>query len=668
MSDDAPPELQPELLDDFYTECDELMGHIRAHLDVLALRLGSPADYREALASLYRSVHSFKGICSIVGLRPAEQLAHAAEEVLRRLSSGESAPTAETFNLIGRSAHRLEQIVACHRLKQPQPEIADLLEPLHAADGRASRPPDATTPSSTESESAAGPPADVSPLVAHSEASLWHATFSPSAELTQRGVNVTSIRERLSVLGTIRSAAPTVRGDGSMSFEFILAVHEPPAAIDAWLADGVVLSPTVPVSDGRGGGGDYNTAGPNFSIAPSHIVRVDLGRLDHLMRIMGEMVIHRSRLEERIAQLPGDRSALQEVNLGLGRSLKELRAAITRVRLVPVAEIFSRLPFVVRDLARETGKKVRLVLEGRETEIDKFLVERLKEPLLHLVRNAVSHGVESPAERVAAGKPEEAILSIRASAVGHAVVIRIRDDGRGIDPRSIALRAAALGIALPETPSAGDILAVLCRPGFSTREEADLTSGRGVGMSVVHTTVRELGGMLSLDSAAGTFTQFTLRLPLTLSIADMVIVIAGAQTCAVPQSFIEEIVQFEEEQVRSVKHVEVIPYRDGVLPLVRLSRVLGTKPRTHVRIPALVISSERGSAALVVDRVVAQREVVVRPMSDPLLHVRGVSGATELGDGRPVLILDAAALTAGVVRPHTAEKSKPWIENAKPAS
>lgn len=653
MSDDFPEELKRELLDDFYTECDELFGQIRTHLGALEQRSGDANADRNAIESLYRSVHSFKGICGIVGLRLAEELAHAAEDVLRSVSREESVLTPEALELFARSTHRLEQIVTAHRLHQPLPDIADLLAPLQAfrpAPSAAPRP----NPSAGRPESEILPPPTTA--AEPTPAANWRATFSPSADLDRRGVNVTSVRQRLASLGAITQAAPCIRADGTMTFEFNIAARQPLGDLAPWNADGIVLQPLESAA-ARSAQPETAVAGPDapgaLSIAPSHIVRVDLGRLDDLMRIMGEMVIHRSRLEERIANLPGDRTALQEVNLALGRSLRDLRGAITRVRLVPVAEIFTRLPYVVRDLARETGRKVRLVLEGRDTEIDKYLVERLKEPLLHLVRNAISHGIETPEERLVAGKPSEATLTLRASAAGHTVVIEIRDDGRGMDAKKILARAAALGLPVPDSPTDADLLALICQPGFSTRDEADLAAGRGVGMAVVHNTVRELGGLLSFETEPGAFTKFTLRLPLTLSIADTFIVSTGGQTCAVPQGFIEEIVQFEEHQVRTVKSVEVIPYRDGLLPLVRLGKILGVEARTRVRIPALVINSERGCAGLVVDRVQSQREVVVRPMADPLLQVRGISGATELGDGRPVLILDPAALTSGAVRPRS---------------
>jgi two-component system chemotaxis sensor kinase CheA len=347
-----------------------------------------------------------------------------------------------------------------------------------------------------------------------------------------------------------------------------------------------------------------------------------------------------------------DAEELDEVNSSFARSLRDLREGIMRVRLVPVAEIFSRMPFVVRDLARETGRKVRLNLSGQQTEIDKFLVERLKDPLLHLVRNSVSHGIESADERLAEGKPADATISLSASTVGDHVLIEVADDGRGVDPQHVAKRASAQGLRVPEVLDSAAVLNLLCEPGFSTRDEVDRASGRGVGMAVVNNVVRELGGTLAMQSEVGRGTRFILRLPLTLAIAEAFIVASGDQTFAVPQSFVQEILQMTADQVHRVNRTELLPYRDSVLPLFRLSSLLRAEPATRLRSLVLVLGSERGSVGLVVDQVHGQREIVVRSIRDPLVKVPGVAGATELGDGKPVLILDAAALTEGVVRPH----------------
>ncbi|HUR57664.1 MAG TPA: chemotaxis protein CheA [Opitutaceae bacterium] len=649
MSDDLSPEFQSELLDDFYAECDELLGNIREQLTRLEHGLAKSETDRAALEALFRSTHSIKGNAAIVGLRAAEGLAHATEGLLRRLSRGETTLRNAELDLLAAAMHRLEQIITTHRLNQPVPDSGTLLQQLQAYGSESS----AAAPLQPSAASLASSERTDRMDSAQARGLLpWRGVFSPSPGLDQRGININSVRARLLAIGEILRAVPSILPGGGMTFEFSLALRETPTDLAAWETDGVLLQPAEPAAPADSAfEPDGGAAAPNLFIAPSHIVRVDLSRLDDLMRITGEMVIHRSRLEERIAQLTGDRSALQEVNLGLGRSLRELREAITRVRLVPVAEIFTRMPFVVRDLARDTGKRVRLALEGQHTEIDKFLVERLKEPLLHLVRNAVSHGVESPEARIASGKPAEATLLLRAFTAGQSVVIQIRDDGRGIDGPAVARRAAAAGIAVSRAPDEHELIALLCRPGFSTRAEADRASGRGVGMAVVHSAVHELGGSLSLETEPGQWTQFTLRLPLTLSIAEIFLVSAAGHACAVPQGYVEEIVQIAEAKVRTINQAEVIPYRDGLLPLVRLRTLFGADPSGSAEVPVLVLGSERGLSGLVVDRVHGQREVVVRAIQDPLIQVPGISGATELGDGRPVLILDAAMLAQGVVRP-----------------
>jgi two-component system chemotaxis sensor kinase CheA len=215
----------------------------------------------------------------------------------------------------------------------------------------------------------------------------------------------------------------------------------------------------------------------------------------------------------------------------------------------------------------------------------------------------------------------------------------------------VASKAADLQLPVPDVLDNADLLALLCTPGFTTREQADFGSGRGVGMDIVNTTLRELGGSLEMTTEAGAGTTFTLRVPLTLSVTDVIVVAAYPQICAVPQAAVQELIQAPSVSVRTVKRTEVVPYRDGVLPLVRLGGLFGLEPSTQESLTIAVLITERGEVGLVVDRVLSQREVVVRPMPDPLVRARGIAGATELGDGKPVLILDAAALTAGVVRP-----------------
>ena len=651
MTDDFSPELQGELLDDFHSECDELFSTIRTHLSVLEKSGTGRERRREAKEALHRSIHTVKGNCSIVGLRPAEQLAHALEGAL----GGRNALTTPraAWDHISRGLQRLEDIVVAHRRHQPLPEITDLLRalaefsPAEPQNSPASAPASASLPPADEpQEPATGPP--------------WQATFAPSPERNQRGVNVTSVRERLAALGTVTRAEPVIHRDGTMTFQFTLTIAgNPPTDLRAWEQDGIQLQPLTPEPRTVMFKTPADAARPpppeaaveTPAVTPSQIVRVDLSRLDDLMRITAEMLIQRSRLEERLGSLPGAKRALQDVTLGFARSLRDLRAAITRVRLVPVAEIFSRVPYIVRDFERHSGKQVNLILEGEETEIDKYLVERLREPLLHLVRNALSHGVETAGRRTAAGKPERATVTLRAWSAGQTVVIEVRDDGAGIDPAIITERAGKLGLRIPKELTDATILTILIHSGFSTRESPDLAAGRGVGMTVVRDVVRELGGFLTLKTNPGEGTQFTLRLPLTLSVVDAVIVSAGKQTCAVPEAFIEEIIQIPSAAVRQIQATEVIPYRDALLPFVRLAATMGTVSPGRADLPILVIRGERGCAGLAVDRVHFRRELVVQPLQDPWLEAPGFTGAADLGDGRPVLVLDAVTLTGSAIRP-----------------
>jgi two-component system chemotaxis sensor kinase CheA len=642
------PELRKELLDDFYAECDELLTSIKQNVAVL--EEGAVAGTADAAntESLFRHVHTLKGISTIVGLRPAEEMAHAVESVLRGVTTQTLALRPVDIDALVAAVHAIEQTVIAHRGGQagpdPQPVIAALRRIASAGATDAKAPRRKKAPAAAPA-GGTNPVADARKRGLH----LYLFTFVPSPELDRRGINVGSVRQRLEGLGEILLAAPRILGKGAIAFEFQVALREKLADLEGLKGEGIAAVP-LEAEVPAGTAADPGAQAEILPLASSQMVRVDLARLDNLMRITGELIVHRFRLEDRLAQPLLGRAELNEISVLLGRSLREMRGAISQARMVPIGEIFARIPFVVRDLSRGSEKRARVSLEGSQIEVDKYLVERLKEPLLHLVRNAFSHGIETPAERTAAGKPPEAAIVLSAASAGEHVVIRVRDDGRGVDPEAVAARARARGIAVPTPLDPAGLLALLCTPGFSTRDEADLAAGRGVGMAIVASTVRELGGTLTLDSRPGAGTEFALRLPLTLSIADAIIVSVAESACAIPQSAVNEIVQVPGAEVRAIQRSEVVPYRGGLLPIVRLRATFGLEPNAADLLTLLVVSSERGATGLVVDRVLSQREVVIRPLLDPLVQVEGVSGATELGDGRPILILDPDAITAGVVR------------------
>ena len=664
MSAELPAGVSAQMRDDFLAEADEHLVGIRQGLLELESSVGKTQPDPKTVESLFLEFHSFKGISAIVGLASAEAVAHATEDFLRLMRDGKSQLSAKGLEMLTASVHKLEQFVAAFRSDAVMPGYESLLGSIRAeceqASAGASRGPSRTGALDTD-------------LLTKAEEAkarglqLWLFSFTPTKQLDAAGISVSSIREELLKFGEILKATPQVQGKGVLKFEFLVAARDTPNDLAAWEAKGVTIQPAVPENLGYQAApaapAQTGAVEHNPFLAPSHIVRVDLKRLDELMRITGEMVIHRSRLDAQLARLQGnagrvDLRGVQEASGSLGRSLKELREAIMRVRLVPVAEIFARMPFVVRDLARQTRKKVRLELAGQDTAIDKYLIERLKDPLLHLVRNAFSHGVETAEERAAASKPEEAIIKLSASTIADSVLIRVKDDGRGINPDTIAQRAKHLGIDIPDRLDNQAVLDVLCSPGFSTTEDADRASGRGMGMTAVHTIIRDLGGNLTLESEEGRYTQFTIRLPLTLAIAETLLVEAAGQKCAIPQSFVREILHATEDQVQIANGVEVIPYREGVLPLVRLADLFRLGISQRPKMCLLVIESDRGSVGLWAEKVLGQKEVVVSALRDPLIQVPGISGATELGDGKPVLILDGVSLTSGSVRPPERGRSK----------
>jgi two-component system chemotaxis sensor kinase CheA len=612
-------------MDEYFAECDEHLATIRRLLleiePVAAAGAAAPPD---TIEELFRSFHSIKGISGMVELREAETLAHHLESYLRVLRDRESRLTPAGLDALVAGVDALERTIAARRDGHAPPPVDGIVGALQGV---------------TPSADAAASATDVAPLAS------WRITFAPSAGLLARGINVDVVRARLRETGRIVGAAPKIQ-DGSVAFEFLLAGELDEPTIDAWRSDGIIAEAVT--AEGSAGVQDVEAqpAEGAARLAPSHVVRVDLTRLDELMRIIGDLVISRARLDDALARVerrvpPVEWRVVQEQSQTIERQLRDLREGLMRVRLVPVREIFRRMPFVVRDLARDTGKQVRLEMRGQDTEIDKFLIERMMDPVLHLVRNAVSHGLEDPAERVAAGKPAEGTLTLAAASVGDMVLIEVADDGRGIDAAAVASRARTMGIAVPDGAlDMATLLDVICAPGFSTRAESDRASGRGVGMAVVKNTIVELNGRFMLQTAPGEGTRFVIELPLTLSITDALIAHVGDRTFAVPQGNVREVVEIDPASVRVIERHELAPFRGGSLPILRLSRLFGIAEQPRRALHVFVVGSGTDAVGVAVDRVSGQREIVVRSMADSLVKAGGIVGATDLGDGRAVLILN----------------------------
>ena len=629
-------------MDDYFEESDEHLATVRSIL----LSLESLDDVQRIASStldeMFRIFHSIKGISGMVELRDAEMLAHEMESYLRALRQREAILTPAGVDALVAGVDALERVIVARRENRAAPPISVAIAGIAAV---------------VPGGSSATAPTDVVPQSGPLPRVEWVVTFVPSAALSERGLNVDSVRARLRSHGTILQAAPKIL-PGGVAFEFGFVGELDDATREAWASDGMTVkrAEETPALDASADARDHEADGAKADdVAPapgaaSHYVRVDLARLDDLMRMIGDLVISRARLADTLTRVERRVPAIEwrevhESSALIERQLRDLREGVVRIRLVPVGEIFRRMPFVVRDLAKQSGAKVRLVLEGQETEIDKYLIERMMDPILHSVRNSVSHAFEAPSESRAAGKPEEGTLRLAAATAGESVVLEIADDGRGIDAESVARRARAAGMTVPEEPlDSAALLELICAPGFSTRDETDRGSGRGIGMAVVKSTIQQLSGALSLDTETGRGTSFTIELPLTLSITEAMIAVVGDRTFAVPQGSVREVIELDPTSLRAIEANEIAPYRGGVLPVLRLSRLFGIPEHPQRSLHAFVIGSGLEAVGIAVDRITGQREIVVRAFADNLIKVEGIVGATDLGDGRVVLILNLPAL------------------------
>ena len=404
--------------------------------------------------------------------------------------------------------------------------------------------------------------------------------------------------------------------------------------------------------------------------AGSSSVRVGITKIDELVNLVGELVIGKTRLDERLARLEELASASrdseeQSAVEGVGQLIDELRRAadslsftiaqtqssVMEVRMLPLQTVFSRFPRVVRDLAREEGKSVRLEMSGEETELDKTLIERIRDPLMHIFRNAVGHGIESPLEREELGKSPTGMIALRAYCRGSQVIIEVQDDGRGID--SEAVRAAALRKGLLTESDASrmtesQVLELLFAPGFSTNDGVTELSGRGVGLDVVKAEIARLKGQIEINSEPGSGTTFTLSLPLTLAITSALYVKVGSDTYALPLDNIEETIRVERESVKRIQGRDAISVRDEIIPLATLRDALGIGPEAGAAMPSstpvVIVKSGGSKLALGVDALSGRLDVVAKSLGTHLTHVKHVAGATLSGDGTVIPILDIPSI------------------------
>ena len=380
-------------------------------------------------------------------------------------------------------------------------------------------------------------------------------------------------------------------------------------------------------------------------------IRVDVGRLDDLMNLIGELVLARNRLSQAAQSLTEKYERLDmskqiaDVSSQIDFVTTELQMAVMKTRMVPIEKVFSGLPLVAREVMRTTGKEVDLQIYGKETELDKTIIEELKDPLIHMIRNAVDHGIESPDERKSKGKPEQGIIVVNAERDGNYILITMEDDGRGIDIDITKRKAIEKGLISEVEAiemSKSDVLNLLFIPGFSTKKEITNVSGRGVGMDVVKTNIAKLKGIVEIDSNVGTGTIITLKVPLTLAIIQGLLLKVVDEIFAVPLSAVLEIVRITPEEIYSIQGREVIRVRDTILPLARMSDIIGKNRTIHQSAVSyvVIVGWAEKRIGLLVDSLQGQKEVVIKTLGNYLGDVPGIAGSTILGDGSVILVID----------------------------
>ncbi|MDZ4863662.1 MAG: chemotaxis protein CheA [Gemmatimonadota bacterium] len=585
----------------------------------------------EPVVTLFRAMHTFKGMAAAMGYANLTELAHRTETVLDLLRSDPSSGR-EIADLFFRIVDALEQGagVAVDG-GDPKLDFAPLLAELDEASV-------ATAPTGSWAIPVAGaiPPVATPPVAA---SRLIQVVVAPGA--TMRGARAMLALRKAEAFGAVSALRPSLAAleqeefDGRFSFQ--LAGSAAAAQILAAVRSaGDIVEASIDAAEAER---VTEAAGRGRQI------RIDLRRLDALMGHVGELVVARARLMELAETSP--EPELRAVASRIARVTADLHGEVVQARMTPVWQVFDRFPRVVRDLARQLGKRVRFEVEGEETQLDRAILDDIGEPLIHLLRNAVDHGIELPAERARQGKPEEGQVRLSAASDRTTVLIRVSDDGRGVDRSKVLAEAVQAGLLPAEAGEVPDelLLRVLGRPGFTTAARLSDVSGRGMGMDAVISRLRGLGGVVEIETRMGQGTTFTLRLPMTLAIVRALVARVGDERYAIPLAGIAETVEFHPDRVAALEGREAFVLRERLIPTVRLRERLGvTGPRQPGRQPAVIMQVGERRVAVVVDALVGQQEIVVEPFDAPQGTLPVFSGATILGDGTPALIVDPAAL------------------------
>jgi two-component system chemotaxis sensor kinase CheA len=642
----------------FRTESREQLAVINRAL----LSLESGIDASEPVDEIFRAVHTVKGMSATMGYQAVAEFSHEMESLHDRVRRGEQQLAPELMDALFAAADALEAgIEGASEGAQPSDAMTAVLQRLHDVAGggstsefRAMRMTTGGTVVTTDTAefevAATGvlvtvtqSPSTILPgvrafmvLTKVRELGELAAVHPPEAELKNAPVPM-EFTMRLMTQASRALIESTIRSVGEIERVVIDDAHREPASRST------IGMPSVaaPVEEGTIGGATRLT----------RHVRIDLSRLDTLMNLIGELVITRGRLLQLTAT--SSDPALDEAMQQASRLIADLQSEIMTSRMVPVWQVFDRFPRLVRDAARQVGKDVQFVVEGKEIELDRSLLDEIGEPIVHLLRNAIDHGIETPEVREAEGKPRAGRLTLSAARDRAAVLIKVSDDGRGIDRNKVLARAKAIGFVDPAVRALDDeqLFRCIAQPGFSTVDKVSGLSGRGVGVDAVLSKARTLGGSVELQTRAFEGTSITIRLPITLAIVRALLARTGGERYALPLTHVRETVAYGPDTVQRIRGKDVLVLRDEVLPLLELSDVVQQPAyaRSTGAVGREIVVIERGErrSGLVVDELIGQEDIVVKQFDAPRDGLALFSGATILADGKPALIMDVGSLFQG---------------------
>ena len=616
-----------EILIDFLAESSEMLEALDQHF----VKLETEPTNAELLNEIFRCMHSMKGSAGFLGFTHLVEVAHQGESLLNKLRQGE----------IGVSPFIIDIIL----------EAVDAVKLLHADIRKTGEDTHVDTAlivnKLTLTMDSADDLKEIMPDAPVAKSSSFVSTGPSEEEIATPEVVVSEtlgIPLEESEEPIVSTDLPPVPVDSSSVSERAPALSE---VLNKMQEAALRTVKAASSGSGKPSGKEEDST-----------VRVETRRLDHVMNLVGELVLGRNRLmklgyglEEQYETNPLVRElglALAQLNL----VTSDLQLAVMKTRMVPIRKVFSRFPRLVRDLSSKLGKQVRLDLVGEDTEVDKSVADELGDPLVHLVRNSMDHGLESVEERKRMGKSPEGSVRLAAYHEGNSIVIRIEDDGRGLQVDKIAESALDKGLVSESeltTMSPRDVMKLIFLPGFSTAEQVSDLSGRGIGMDVVRTNISRMNGSLELDSQQGRGSQVTIKLPLTVAIIQALLVEVGNATFAVPLASVVEAVKVTKDDIKSVNGQAVLNLRERILPLLDLAQTFQIpNERTNDECYVVVVAIGAERFGVVVDRLRAQEEVVIKSLGDFLANVQGVAGATITGDGKVVLILDMSDLVKDV--------------------